>query len=492
MQSILDICEEQTSRYRRGSLAILSSRYFPLYRVLLHAAFLGDFSRSVDEETFTSRLTMAYETLADAISAGKVDLAMPVGSTEDALASVVRDLKRNRGYLSVGRSSSGVYEYRLTSDALRAFEAVDVLSSGTRNEFTGARIETVLREISRFESMLTGDVDAKVADIDAQIAALQEERQSVIDAGVVAPDVSKVRDELWNLSSLIESLPASVRSLADDVRNRGREFRAAVERGGAVSRELQNFNGDMLSMISDSDSGRAYLDAMRVLTDDNDLVSIEDRLLALEDAICDLGIDVQGVVSGKWSFIVSVCDEVAGAGRHNVHATTTVIKARSADLGSRSTKLIDGALRSFSGDAYAKQYSIPWGVTSIAPSWWFDSSVLVEQDVAGFDDEEQEARPIDFDTMRTLSGPRTEALLGELFCSGDSDTICVSEAFNSLSVSSRRFVEWGSLSAKLASLGFTRCGDAVWNLVDSADNVVSWVASDYTGSRDLLRDFAER
>lgn len=186
---------------------------------------------------------------------------------------------------------TGETEYRLTSAAIAAIEAVARLGS-REIVLSSPRIETIVAEINKMAAMVDPDPAARRRVLEEDLRRAQEALTRFDETGGEPASPADVRARLLNTIDLLSQVPGDMRrveemlldqrnALIDDFRNDERAH------GEIIAEYLQR----SAAIFDGTDSGQLYNGAVEMFADErfSSQMSAKVRMIARSDALEELG-----------------------------------------------------------------------------------------------------------------------------------------------------------------------------------------------------------
>ena len=191
-------------------------------------------------------------------------------------------VKPEYGYLRRYYENEELY-YELTPDTYRVIEFIQSLQ---KKEFTGSGTKFAiifeLLEKLEFDALL--DTREKVAAIDAQIAALQKEREAVLAGEGEPADETRIKEMVSEVLSLSRRLLYDFSEIEYNFRTLNRQTREKIAGTFDSKAEVLDFVFDSEEAIRDSDQGRSFFAFWELLTSERNerLEALLERLYTID------------------------------------------------------------------------------------------------------------------------------------------------------------------------------------------------------------------
>lgn len=479
--------EQLSSTYRKGPLKLLSSKYFLTCRIAIMCAFRGDLSREISDDDLNSAFAYVAETLSELDE----ELVPDRGSTTRVRSARLREICISNGYLfSAMRTHHASPTWRVTPDARRAFDATDALAEDQSSDFTSARFKAIMGQLERIEIDFTANRQQRAKMIQHQIDRLAKERDEVLAGSAEPISQKQAIDELETLYVLMRNLPNDVETVAYHVQKQTTSLTDELDnRTRTFAEMLRDFNIKTFDILSTSNEGRSYTDALRIMTTD-EMDEITERLEQLEENPLVSGEIVPGYLSRAWDDMLKAIDHVQTNNREGSGIVVRCTKSAIARMDRSGIAKRTSALAALSKNPeLANQIELPtpWQYPTLAYE-----SLLVYQDESAFSHASLSTATrtpdptLDAARLAVLAGPYRMARSRELTDAtagiADDAIVFVSQVLNSLPDSSRRLVEWAGLVEHLTKHGAVLGDDTTWDLVD-----VDGTKSKWTGPEIVIR-----
>ncbi|RYV52098.1 DUF3375 family protein [Pengzhenrongella frigida] len=156
-----------------------------------------------------------------------------------------------------------VEQYTLTASTLDVLAFTDRLVDH-RSTVSESRLKQILDSVSRLAGDANPDPRARIERIDAQIAALQSQRDLQLSGTAALPSGSALHEQLNNIMDLSRHLPADFKRVSDSVYEMHRRFVGDAQEGPVSRGEaLRSFFAEH-DLLETSDEGKAFRGLMRL------------------------------------------------------------------------------------------------------------------------------------------------------------------------------------------------------------------------------------
>lgn len=255
--------------FDRPTLRLLHRRDAPLVLAVFRLSFPREL-RAVPAERLHSQVGTYLEELAavgaENLPADRDGRSLCVGWMKDTW------LQRTVG-------ENGAEEYSLTSHALEALHFVATLS-GERVNIGESRINTILTAVHRAATAANPDRQARMADLDTQIAHLTAERDRLAGGGeLTEATIDQMIDSYDDIVALIGQLPGDFRRVEESLTGMHRkiiaDFRSERRPIADVIDEYLRQSDELTTATAE---GRAFEGALSVLRDDGQLLQLRNDL----------------------------------------------------------------------------------------------------------------------------------------------------------------------------------------------------------------------
>lgn len=472
------IFEDLASKYRKGALRLLSSKYFLACRVVILCAFRGDFSREIDDDDLTAVATTVIRQLSNID-----DSSVPgQGLSQRQRVAKLRDVCIDNGYLFSTIPHIGEKpKWRVTPDARRAFSACDALSEDSATNFNSARLEMIMTQLAQVEIDLTPSGKEQAAKIQRQIDELIKRRDESNMGTARKLTAEEAIDHLEQLYAIMRDLPTDVEAIAFSVQQKTTELTHSIdERVRTLAENLTEFSRESFDLLTTSDEGRSYVDALRIMTTD-EISEITDRLKALEATDIVAGKIPRGYLSGAWDDLMRAIAHVQTSNREGTSVVMRAAVRSTSRMGRDGVNKRARALAALSGNVNDETLRIlvPWQYPVLANDVKLVQRPHGEYSQASIGEAQKiDPSTIDHARLVALAGPSVTERLQEIedatFNLAPEDHIHVSEVVSTLPDTSRRLVEWTGLIDAVMRAGGIRRDDVQWHLVDVNKTPCTW------------------
>lgn len=156
-----------------------------------------------------------------------------------------------------------VEQYSLTASTLDVLAFTDRLVD-RRSTVSESRLKQILDAVSRLAGDANPDPRARIDRLDAQIDALQSQRESLLSGEVALPPSFALHEQLDNIVDLARHLPADFKRVSDSVFEMHRRFVGDAQDGPVNRGEaLRAFFAEH-DLLETSDEGKAFRGLMRL------------------------------------------------------------------------------------------------------------------------------------------------------------------------------------------------------------------------------------
>ena len=498
MAEFFDEYRAISAAYESGALNLLKSPYSQTYIALFRSAF-PDKTESRTEDD----LLILIQDVIDDLTAADMQEALPVTDgrtyTPRELCRLLTDRFR---WLESAIEEDGRTTYRLTTEAMRAMDAVDSLSR--RDAIFSGSLMRVLREaLTRTAAALSADKRERRRLLAERVRRAQEELKA-FDASGGRYTVSREQalSEVRTLLTLMHDVPADLAKTAHGVREQTRQITADfMEDERPIGEIVGTYLNRSREMFTGTEEGRSFLDAVAVISDPSQSNEIADLLDAIAGSPAFEGIAWEqrqrlGTAWGQVSQgIDRVLEEKARATNVIGHAIAQFDRTDQRAL-SKTLKELDhlthvwasrvGHLEELTVDDELETTDIRVLVTreaSLAPAP--PAPALEEHLDDGYD--------VDLGRLLREGGPQTSRILelvaGNVVRAADG-RVSIAGSFNGLPEEERRSSEVVGL---LERIGATTSGKktVVWRCVDTDGRPLYWVGADLLLTDQQLKDVRE-
>jgi hypothetical protein len=257
--------------YEQPTLTLLHQKRAPVILAIFRSAFSRD-NITIDAPRLHLQVTTYLEELR---LAGVADL--PSGTGRDLCQRWMRDR-----WITREPHEDGGETYTLTSHAQDALTLVRSLTR-ERASLSEHRISTIINAVSRFNSVVNPDRQARAAILERDIARLTTERDRLLAGGDIEPVTDDYMLDGYNeLIELVAALPSDFTRVEEaflGLRSGILEaFRSESSAAGTVVKDYMDQADNLLEATPE---GRAFNGAFALLRDDALLLQLSEDLTDL-------------------------------------------------------------------------------------------------------------------------------------------------------------------------------------------------------------------
>ncbi|MDO4537212.1 MAG: DUF3375 family protein [Coriobacteriales bacterium] len=476
--------------YDSNALNLLKSPYSQTYIALFRSAF-PDKTESRNEDDL---INLIDDMISDLTAAGMED-RLPV--TDGRLYSareLCRTLTDRFHWLESLIEEDGRTTYRLTTDAMRAMDAIDSLSR-TDAIFSGSLMRVLREALTRAAAALSSDKRQRRALLKERVKRAQDELKAFdASGGRYTMSREQAQSEVRMLIGLMHDIPADLAKTAQSIRVQTRATTAAfMEDERPIGQIMGEYLQKSREMFTQTEEGRSFLDAVSVISDPSQSNEIADLLDAIANAEAFRGVEWQQRrrLSDAWNQVSQGIDRVLEA---KMRATNVISRAVT-QFDNTDQRALSKTLKELDHLAHLWAAQVPQQAECT-----IDKSVLTV-DIRTLITREANITPprpappliihendgfeVDMERLVREGGPQTLRLLQRMQADpkrAEDGRVNLSATFNALPARERRSSEvvgiLQSLTEALPSEGRT-----LWRCVDTDDVALVW-----EGARLLLTD----
>ena len=463
MANVLEMFESLGTAYSKRTIQLLQNERSRIYIAIFKSLF-PDTSKPMAAQELWARVD---ESLAALDEAGYTDL-LPVeeGKLKTGRA-ICKDLIDRYNWLESTVLADGQTQFRLTSDATEALGLIDRLNS-TETLMSESRMRTLVEAIEAAAVLFSPDYEAGLAVLRNRVEAARaqlEEYERNGGSEPLAPE--RARMEVANILDLMSQLPYDLRRLEEDVHARANglieEFRDDERPAGQI---IGRYIDASRALVSGTDHGRCFLDAVRVVGDPGVAASIDEQLDTIANAAVfeSTSWEQSRRLQRGWSQISQGISDVNGENRRASHVIGRAIAqhdvARDREL-TRLLKELEGAAYRWAADVPKTQRAPfettiqAWDVKTLQRSPWSPERDAPPPQLAPT---ERDAEPPTLEELRVLGGPLTAEILDAIADAAPphAKQLDLAAGFNALPAAMRRPAEIVGLVQLATSLGIGR------------------------------------
>ncbi|MBN7438508.1 DUF3375 domain-containing protein [Mycobacteroides abscessus subsp. abscessus] len=261
--------------FERETLKLLRKKHAPVILAIFMTTFTQD--RTVFPADQFHALVESQ--LTELRASGRVDFDTLEGRTARAICWQWAEDK----WLQLSSDNPDkIEQYSLTSHAQEAIDYVHRLARD-RSVFGQSRIRTIVDAARRCADSANPDRTDRIARIDAEIAALTEERDRLAAGGEIEQgSVDEIHEDYLNIRDLLDQLPADFLRLSEHFKGIHHvlieEFGQEDARVGQV---LDRYLERSKQMMAESLEGRAFNGAVELLRDEAMILQLRRDLDAI-------------------------------------------------------------------------------------------------------------------------------------------------------------------------------------------------------------------
>lgn len=476
--------------YESRALDLLRSPFSQTYIALFRSAF-PDKTESRYEDDLLSIIDDMTRDLTEA----QMTDSLPI--TEGRIYTpreLCRTLTDRFHWLESTIEEDGRTSYRLTTDAMRAMDAIDSLSR-TDTIFSGSLMRVLREALTRAAAALSSDKRQRRQLLAERVRRAQEELKA-FDASGGAYLVSReqAQAEVRTLINLMHDIPADLAKTAQGIREQTRKTTADfMQDERPIGEIMGTYLQQSREMFTGTEEGRSFLDAVGVIADPSQSNEIADLLDAIANAQAFEGVEWEQRrrLGDAWNQVSQGIDRVLEAKNRG----TSVISHAVAQFDSTDQRALSKTLKELDNLAHiwAARTShtdvLTVDTTVQTTKVWTlitrEANLSPSKPLPELVEHHDDGQEIDLERLMREGGPQTLRLLGLVrehpVRSGDG-RVNVVGSFNALPEPDRRSSEVVGLLERLAELPENGPKE-VWQCVDTNGNQLLW-----EGVRILLTD----
>ena len=459
MASAYDIFSSLSPAFGKSTLRLIRNPHSRVYLTLLKYAFPDTSQPMIDEELWAS----IDQALRELDRAGLHD-SIPIEEGQIRSGrSLCRELIDSYNWMESTMLSDGRVEYRLTSDATEALNIIDRLNS-LESVMSESRMRTLIEAVQQAAILFSTDYEQGHLVLQQRLEQAQRELDDYEQRGGAEPlTPSRAKDVIHNLEDLMSQLPYDLRRLEEGVHENAMDliesFRSDERPAGMV---IESYLERGENLVANTDQGRSFQDAVRVVGDPAVSESVLSRLDAIAASPVAGGspLPQARLLQRGWNQISlgisQVNDENTRASRVIGRSIAQHDVARDRELTNALKRLESLVYEWASGAPRTKTAPFEttfqrWEINSLRNKFWSSPNTTAPPELeTGVND----ALSLSIEELRRLGGPLTRDVLDAIMLAAplDEQYINLADGFNGLVEEMRRPVEITGLVQLAANL----------------------------------------
>ena len=492
MASFFEEYQQIQPAYDSGALNLLKSPYSQTYIALFRSAF-PDKTDSRYEDDLLATIDDMTQDLAAAQMVGTLP-------TVDGRTITARELCRlltdQFGWLESAIEEDGRTTYRLTTEAMRAMDAIDSLSR-TDAIFSGSLMRVLREALTRTAAELSGDKRQRRQLLVERVKRAQQELKAFdASGGRYTLTREQALAEVRTLINLMHDTPADLAKTAQGIRDETRrttsEFMSDERPLGEIMSSYLERSRDM---FTGTEEGRSFLDAVAVIADPSQSNEIGDLLDAIANAPAFEGVEWEQRrrLADAWGQVSQGIDRVLEA----KNRATSVIGRAVSQFDNTDQRALTKALKNLDNlvHRWAARVShtetLPADVVitdnMISPLVTREANLAPPRPIPPLSEHRDDGQDIDLERLVREGGPQTRRILTLVAhepVRNQMGRVDIAASFNALPARTRRSSEVVGLLQRLDQTPAT--GLAIWHCVDTDDRELAWVGPNLTLSDEQL------
>ena len=472
--------------YESGALNLLKSPYSQTYIALFRSAFPDK-----TESRYEDDLLTIIENMTDDLAAAEMGGTLPIVDGRTITArELCRLLTDQFGWLESAIEEDGRTTYRLTTEAMRAMDAIDSLSR-TDAIFSGSLMRVLREALTRTAAELSGDKRQRRALLVERVKRAQQELKAFdASGGRYTLSREQAQGEVRTLVNLMHDIPADLAKTAQGIRDETRRTTADFM---SDERPLGEIMGTYLArsreMFTGTEEGRSFLDAVSVIADPSQSNEIGDLLDAIANAPAFEGVEWEQRrrLGDAWSQVSQGIDRVLEA----KNRATNVISRAVTQFDNTDQRALSKALKELDNLVHRWAARVPFtetlppnGITAdtvIHPLITREANLTPERPIPPLAEHRDDGQDVDLERLVREGGPQTRRIL-ELVrhapVHDEAGLVDLAASFNALPERMRRSSEVVGL---LQRLDEQQAGEpTLWHCIDTDGNPLAWVGTNLT------------
>lgn len=484
MSGAYEIYSSLAPAYGKSTLRLIRNPHSRVYLTLLKFAF-PDTSRPILDEDLWAAFDQALREL------DRAGLRESIPVEDGAIRSgksLCKELIDNYSWMESTMLADGHVEFRLTSDATEALNVIDRLNS-LESVMSESRMRTLVEAIQRAAILFSVDYEQGRQILVQRLEQAQRELDEYEQrGGGELLTEARAKDVVYNLEDLMSQLPYDLRRLEEDVRSNAMElidsFRGDERPVGEIIAGYLERGEDL---VANTEHGRSFLDAVRVIGDPAVSEGVVSRLDAI--ALAPLGtgkpLPQALLLQRGWNQISVGIAQVNDA---NTRASRVIGRSIAQHDVERDRELTM-ALKRLESLVYdwavctSRLQLAPfettiqrWDIGSLRTKFWSSPNTVVPP---ALESEHADSITLSIEELRRLGGPLTSEVLTAIVQAApfDAKSVNLASGFNALDADLRRPVELAGLLQFATRIGteLEHVAREEYRCVDANGNPCAWL-----------------
>ncbi len=497
MASFFEEYRQIQTAYDSGALNLLKSPYSQTYIALFRSSFPDKTDSRYEDD-----LLAIIDDMADDLAAAQMEGTLPIVDGRTITArELCRLLTDQFGWLESAIEEDGRTSYRLTTEAMRAMDAIDSLSR-TDAIFSGSLMRVLREALTRTAAELSGDKRQRRQLLVERVKRAQQELKAFdASGGRYTLTREQVQAEVRTLVNLMHDIPADLAKTAQGIRD---ETRRTTAEFMSDERPLGEIMGTYLQrsreMFTGTEEGRSFLDAVSVIADPSQSNEIGDLLDAIANAPAFEGMEWEQRrrLGDAWSQVSQGIDRVLEA----KNRATNVIGRAVSQFDNTDQRALTKALKELDNLVHlwashvSHNETLPAnGIvndTLISPLLTREANLTPPRPIPPLSEHRDDGLDVDLERLVREGGPQTRrvlSLVAKAPVRNEHNRVDVAASFNALPERMRRSSEVVGLLQRLDDMPTS--SPTFWRCVDTDGNELVWLGSNLTLSDEQLAQLCD-
>lgn len=467
--------------YDSRALDLLKSPFSQTYIALFRSAF-PDKTESRNEDDLLATID---DMMAELTEAGMADKMPTTEGRMYTARELCRRLTDQFQWLESIIEEDGRTTYRLTTDAMRAMDAIDSLSR-TDAIFSGSLMRVLREALTRAAAALSSDKRQRRQLLSERVRRAKEELKAFdASGGRYMVTREQAQSEVRTLINLMHDIPADLAKTAQGIREQTRVTTTAFM---SDERPIGDIMGTYLAqsreMFTGTEEGRSFLDAVNVIADPSQSNEIADLLDAIANAKAFEGVEWEQRrrLSDAWGQVSQGIDRVLEA----KNRATNVISRAVSQFGNTDQRALSKTLKELDHLAHVWASQVNWQETLVVDETTESiaihtlitrpAKIVPPKPIPLIAEHLDDGQEVDLERLMREGGPQTLRLLTLVQQHpkrAESGEVSLSESFNALPAEQRRSSEVVGFLQHLDGLGSARA-TTLWQCVDTEGRPLVW------------------
>lgn len=416
-------------------------------------------------------------------------------------AELCRKLTDDFRWLESTIEEDGRTTYRLTTDAMRAMDAIDSLSR-VDAIFSGSLMRVLREALTRAAAALSSDKRQRRSILVERVQRAKDELKAFdASGGRYTMSREQAQAEVRTLIGLMHDIPADLAKTAQGIREQTRQTTSDFMSDERPIGEIMGiYLAASRNMFVNTEEGRSFLDAVSVISDPSQTNEIADLLDAIANAQAFEGVEWEQRrrLNDAWNQVSQGIERVLEA----KNRATNVIGHAVAQFDNTDQRALSKALKQL--DALAHQWAAQTSHNDVCTvdvtTTRLEMSSLVTREAnltpprppARLLEHRNDGQEVDLARLLKEGGPQTRALLAHVRQAPvrtPDGRVSVAQSFNALPARLRRSSEVVGFLQSLPSPPDARL--VVWRCEDTDGLPLDWLAPDIVLSDEHLASAEE-